>query len=104
MSTLFSLPSICVKVHETNFKFKIKVFLDHFMARVKTKFNRDSEGRNCKRVNQKRWVLGKLMGTQHIHEAMVDEVKGFPILLLPPSLQNTTFQGIQQKEQKRDLI
>lgn len=33
----------------------------------------------------------------------MDELKGFP-LLISPSLENTIFQRIQQKEQKRDLI
>ena len=45
-----------------------------------------------------------LMGIQHIHKAMGDEVKGFPLLLLPPSIENTMFHGIKIKERKRDFI
>jgi LytS/YehU family sensor histidine kinase len=54
-------------------------------------------------VNQERSVLGKGMGIQIIHETLVDEVKGFS-LLLSPCLENTIFHRIQQKEQKGDLI
>ena len=48
--------------------------------------------------------MGKLIGIQHINEAMVDEVKLFPLPLLPRSLENTMFYEIQQKEWKRYLI